>query len=68
LGILVEKTGSSLIEAARKGNVEIGDLETLLHTVIWLAKAIISIAQLTGYDEVTIIGEPIVEAWENYMS
>ena len=68
LGLLVEKKGSSLIEAARKGDVEIGDLETLLHTVIWLAKAIITIAQLTGNDEIRLIGEPIVEAWESYLS
>lgn len=68
LKILVEKTSSSLIDAARKGDVEIGDLETLLHTIIWLAKVIITIAQLTGNDEVKLIGEPIVEAWESYLS
>jgi hypothetical protein len=66
LGLLVEKSDSSLVEAARKGKVEIGDLETLLQTVIWLGRSIITVGQLSGNDEVAIIGESIVAAWERH--
>jgi replicative superfamily II helicase len=65
LRCLVDKLEMPLSEAARIGNVEIGDLESLLSTTIWLGNAIISLARQASFEEVAIIGEPIVESWES---
>jgi hypothetical protein len=55
-----------LVKAAHLGKVEIGDLESLLQTVIWLSKAIISFAHLEGKKEIGLIGEPLVTSWETH--
>ncbi|MFX1492477.1 MAG: hypothetical protein ACFFBU_09470, partial [Promethearchaeota archaeon] len=64
---LAEKADSSVVIAARREKVEIGDLENILQTVVWLAKATMTIARSFGNDGVTLIGEPIVQAWDGYL-
>lgn len=64
---LAEKADSSVVIAARREKVEIGDLENILQTVVWLAKATMTIARSVGNDGVTLIGEPIVQAWDGYL-
>ncbi len=64
---LAEKADSSIAIAAQREKVEIGDLESILQTVVWLAKVTITIARSVGIDGVALIGEPIVQAWDGYL-
>lgn len=66
LQIIAHNQTITLVEAAHLGKVEIGDLESLLQTVIWLGKSIISFANLEGKEEIALIGEPIVTSWETH--
>ncbi|MFX1475820.1 MAG: DEAD/DEAH box helicase [Promethearchaeota archaeon] len=58
---------TTMIAAAQAGRLEIGDLESLMHTVIWLANAVSSIAQLDGHETTALIGEPVIADWETLL-
>ncbi len=64
LRYLVDKPEMPLSAASRVGNVEIGDLESLMSTAVWLGNAIISLARQIGFEEVAVLGELVVETWE----
>jgi len=68
LRILAEQPTATMAQAAKAGRVEIGDLEALLHTAIWLGNAATALARLEGIPEVILIGEPLVASWQSHTS
>jgi len=68
LHALAEQPQATLAQAAKAGRVEIGDLEALLHTAIWLGNATTALARLEGIPEVTLIGEPLIASWQSHAS
>ena len=54
----------SLAAISRREKAEIGDLESLLQTAIWLGGAVVSLARMAGFEEAAILGEPVVAAWQ----
>lgn len=61
---LVNSPEMSLAAVSRLEKAEIGDLESLLQTAIWLGGAVVSLARMAGFEEAAILGEPVVAAWQ----
>lgn len=61
---LADSPRLSLAAVCHRERVEIGDLESLLQTAIWLDSAIVSLARLVGFEEAALIGEPALTSWQ----